>query len=116
MQGEYRGDFTRDTFYQFKHLSRVLKQQGRVDLEANWNEQMAILLHYWHGLARDLIGQHGGPAEVGSASTTGFEIDQLSAGGAAVQGDFSIHEGHYYVDGILCELDASPASIIAIND
>ena len=39
MQGEYRGDFTRDTFNPLKHFSRVLMQQGRVQLDADWNEQ-----------------------------------------------------------------------------
>jgi hypothetical protein len=38
MQGEYRGDFTRDTFNPLKNFSRVLMQQGRVQLDADWNE------------------------------------------------------------------------------
>ena len=41
-----KGDFTRDTFDRTKHYSRVLMQQGRVTLDADWNEQTAILLHY----------------------------------------------------------------------
>jgi len=38
-------------------------QQGRVQLDADWNEQTSILLHYLQNLAADLIGPHGGPAE-----------------------------------------------------
>ena len=38
-----RGDFSRDTFDPVKHFSRVLQQQGRVQLDADWNEQTAIL-------------------------------------------------------------------------
>ena len=92
MQGEYRGDFTRDTFAQKKHFSRVLMQQGRVLLDADWNEQTAILLHYLQALAADIIGPHGGPGD-------GFKLTATTSPSA----DFNIAAGHYYVDGILCE-------------
>lgn len=87
-----KGDFSRDTFHRQHHFSRVLMQQGRVLLDADWNEQTSILLHYLRTLAADLIGPHGGPDE-------GFEItcsDERPC-------DFMIGRGHYYVDGILCE-------------
>lgn len=86
-----KGDFSRDTFDKAKHFSRVLMQQGRVQLDADWNEQTAILLHYLQSLAADLIGPHGG---VGDS----FEIKTLEG-----SNDFKITKGHYYVDGILCE-------------
>lgn len=92
-----KGDFTRDTFDASNHFSRVLMQQGRVQLDADWNEQAAILLHYLQTLAADLIGPHGGPGD-------GFKI-----GAATAQTDppiaynFAIGKGHYYVNGILCE-------------
>ena len=70
MQGEYRGDFTRDTFHRANHFCRVLMQQGRVQLDADWNEQAAILLHYLRSLGRDVIGQHGGPNPAGFAIAT----------------------------------------------
>jgi hypothetical protein len=98
MQGEYRGDFTRDTFYAANHFSRVLMQQGRVQLDADWNEQTAILLHFLRSLASDLIGQHGGPSQ-----NLGFDIQPIATPGAAPN-DLLIGAGHYYVDGILCEL------------
>jgi hypothetical protein len=98
MQGEYRGDFTRDTFYAANHFCRVLMQQGRVQLDADWNEQTAILLHFLRSLARDLIGQHGGPSQ-----NLGFNIQPIVTKGAAAN-DLLIGAGHYYVDGILCEL------------
>ena len=56
-----KGDFTRNTFDPAKHYSRVLSQQGRVQLDADANEQAAILLHYLQTLAADLIGPAGGP-------------------------------------------------------
>lgn len=88
------GDFSRNTFDATKHFMRVLMQQGRVQLDADWNEQAAILLHYLQSLAVDLIGQHGGPA----GSNFGFGISLDSA-----RNNFIIGNGHYYVDGILCE-------------
>ena len=37
-----KGDFSRDTFDPAKQFTRVLMQQGRVQLDADWNEQIAI--------------------------------------------------------------------------
>lgn len=87
-----QGNFSRDTFHRQHHFSRVLLQQGRVLLDADWNEQTSIILHYLRTLAADLIGPHGGPDD-------GFRITcdpDLTC-------DFVIGYGHYYVDGILCE-------------
>jgi hypothetical protein len=105
MQGEYRGDFTRDTFHPANHFSRVLMQQGRVQVDADWNEQGAILLHYLRSLGADLIGPHGGPGP-----NPGFEIQPIS--GSA--NDFRIGAGHYYVDGILCELGSTPVTAVVM--
>ena len=82
------GDFTRNTFDAAKQYSRVLKQQGRVDLDADWNEQTAILLHYMRALTRDLFGAAAGPAE-----GCGFKIDKDGA-------NLTIGKGRYYVGGI----------------
>jgi hypothetical protein len=89
-----KGDFSRNTFDSRKHFSRVLMQQGRVQLDADWNEQAAILLHYLQTLAADLTGPHAGPAD-----NLGFEIKPND------EGNFDIGPGRYYVDGILCEND-----------
>lgn len=93
------GNFSRDTFDRRQHFSRVLMQQGRVLLDADWNEQTAILLHHLRTLAADLIGPHGGPRD-------GFRI----SGDEDFPYDFTIAPGHYYVDGILCENDAGSDS------
>ena len=37
------GDYTRFTFDPKKHYAGVLKQQGRVDLDADWNELVEIM-------------------------------------------------------------------------
>jgi hypothetical protein len=89
-----KGDFTRDTFDPANHFSRVLMQQGRVTLDADHNEQTAILLHYLRTLTRDLIGPYAAPLEHG-----GFLIGPSATGG------FNISAGRYYVDGILIEND-----------
>jgi hypothetical protein len=96
MQGEFRGDFTRDAFEQAKHFSRVLMQQGRVLLDSDWNEQTSILLHFLRTLASDLIGPHGGP-------DNSFKIGLRKDGATTVGRDFMVGAGHYYVEGVLCE-------------
>ena len=58
------GDISRITFNPLKHFTSVLLQQGRVQIDADWNEQSSILLHYLRVLAADLIGQHGGPDDL----------------------------------------------------
>jgi hypothetical protein len=117
-----RGDFTRETFDRRHHYTRVLLQQGRVHLDADWNEQTAIARHHLRTLAADLIGPHGGPA-----GACGFElisdpavVDNLTDDlgrpvrpGRAKElrakiasGDFLIGQGRYYVEGMLAECDS----------
>jgi hypothetical protein len=89
-----KGDFSRLPV-SGKHFSRVLMQQGRVQLDADWNEQMDNVLHFLWTLAADLIGDHGG-------GENAFEV----VADAALTKDFEIRPGHYYVNGVLCENDA----------
>jgi len=113
-----KGDFTRVTFDPARHASRVLMQQGRVQLDADFNEQSAILLRYLRLLATDLLGPHAGP----DGAALGFEIAVKGAGVdlAAVEpdparrkqlqdgldkGDVVIGPGRYYVRGVLVEND-----------
>ncbi len=94
MDGDFKGDFTRDSFDPFKHFSRVLMQQGRVLCDADWNEQHDILSRYLRTLALDVIGPFGGPA-----TGSGFQITKPQQ----KEDGFLISSGHYYVDGILIE-------------
>jgi hypothetical protein len=98
-----KGDFSRDTFDPFRHFSRVLLQQGRVALDADANEQSAILLRFLRQLAADLIGPHAGPAD-----HCGFEVHRSDAKGQP--SDLRLGAGRYYVDGILCENDRPDAT------
>jgi len=90
-----KGDFSRVSFDPRHHFSQVLLQQGRVTLDADPNEQGAILLHYLRTLARDLFGAYGGPVD-----HLGFGLQIDASGEAPV---LRIDAGRYYVDGILCE-------------
>jgi hypothetical protein len=96
-----KGDFTRDTYDATRHFSRVLMQQGRVQLDADSNEQAAILLRYIQALAADLIGPHGGPAKDNGDKGDGFRLAEVAG-----ERDFEILPGHYYVRGALCENEA----------
>jgi len=96
-----KADLSRTTFNRFKRFSRVVAQQGRVQLDADWNEQSSIMLYQLRRLAADIIGPAGGPAD-----NLGFGITPLEAP-TAKDADFAIGAGRYYVDGILCELDAN---------
>ena len=93
-----KGDFTRLTFQREKHFSRVLRQQGRVTLDADDNEQTAILLHYLRTLARDLIGPYAAPSEGG-----GFALSVRPDNHTLI-----LSGGRYYVDGILIENEDDP--------
>jgi hypothetical protein len=106
-----KADLTRVTFNPLKHFSRVLMQQGRVQLDADWNEQGAILLHALRRLAADLYGPAAGPAD-----NLGFEIGALDAKLKLGSTDFGIGLGHYYVDGILCEAGATAVAIAVASD
>jgi hypothetical protein len=101
-----KADLTRVTFDPFQHFDRVLMQQGRVQLDADWNEQGAILLRYLRALAVDLIGPQGGPS-----GNWGFGLTLIGVT-PPVSSDFRIGLGRYYVDGILCEADTRPVGFI----
>lgn len=91
-------DISRTTFRPERHYSAVIAQQGRVQLDADANEQTAIQLAQARTVAADLIGRHGGPA-----GATGFAI-RFEGRGTELD-DLTIGGGRYYVNGI--QLDAS---------
>ncbi|MBA2623255.1 MAG: hypothetical protein H0U88_06490, partial [Chthoniobacterales bacterium] len=94
-----KGDFTRDTFHKPRHYRSVRQQQGRVQLDADWNEQMDIQTELDQSTNEDVIGQSGAPI-----TGDGFEV-----GVTAGNDDLTLTAGRMYVDGILCELEADPA-------
>lgn len=56
-----KGDFSRRSFDRRKHYRSVLQQQGRVQLDADWNEQAAIIGYRTETGTIDNIGGCGGP-------------------------------------------------------
>ena len=51
------GDYTRFTFDPVKDYSAVLNQQGRVGLDADWNELIEITDRRWRAETIDIIGR-----------------------------------------------------------
>jgi uncharacterized protein DUF6519 len=112
-----RTDITRNTFDPAKNFSRVLMQQGRVQLDADWNEQASILLHYLRALAADLIGPGGGPREACGFEpiTTQAQLDAISTilkldskeakwlKDLLLKDKLLLGPGRYYVEGVLVE-------------
>lgn len=97
------GDYTRFTHKPQKRYSGVLMQQGRVQLDADWNEQIEILTRRWQVQAADTVG----PCAVPKATTPdGFKITAV----AGPPPDLLIGVGRIYVDGLLAEiLEGEPA-------
>jgi hypothetical protein len=94
-----KGDFTRRTFHSRDHYRGVLLQQGRVQLDADWNEQIEIQEELDRTTTRDTVGRHGGPlGDVGMEIVC--RVGDVTGGCAGA--DLRISAGRYYVDGILC--------------
>lgn len=92
-----KGDFSRETFDPKKHYARVLMQQGRVQTDADWNEESAIQEHRDTTTALDVIGACGAPVhDAGFAITTDGKM-------------LTIGKGRFYTDGILVENDTAVA-------
>ena len=58
-----KGDFTRWTYWRKKHYRNVNMQQGRTQIDADWNEQNSINFHYETASLRDVIGRSGTPVD-----------------------------------------------------
>lgn len=116
-----KADFTRNSFRPENEYSRVLMQQGRLQLDADWNEQVSIFWHFLRSFTRDLVGPYAGPAnhcgfaivtmgdfdyndgepmrkELGIDKARQAELRQMLENGS----DFLIGPGRFYVDGIPC--------------
>ena len=93
------GDLSRFPSGLSGQYSGVLAQQGRLLLDAELNEQNAILLDYLRRLTTDLIGPFAGPIH-----QAGFAVDPVVQDGKcrAVR----LGRGHYYVYGLRCQVPA----------
>jgi hypothetical protein len=86
------GDYSRWSFDPQRDFSALLKQQGRVDTDADWNEAVALLLRRLQAGTLDTVG----PAVVPRTTPNAFHIE-------AAGGTFTIDRGRMYVDGLLAE-------------
>lgn len=102
------GDYSRQTHDPRKRFAAVLMQQGRIQIDADWNEQAAIALDRARRQARDTFGR---------AAVSRFSTDQAFRIGI-VPGpprDLSIAPGRMYVEGLLAEAfgaDGAPISYL----
>jgi hypothetical protein len=100
------GDYSRKTFKASRNYSGVLMQQGRVQLDADWNEQIDIKLRRQRVETVDTLGRAVVPME----TPDGFKIELNS-------GELTIFPGRMYVDGLLAENHgASPELFYAALD
>jgi hypothetical protein len=86
------GDYSRNTFDPKKHFSGVLMQQGRVQLDADWNELVGIVARRLRAETTDIIGRCVVPKE----TPDGFKI-------ALAGSTLTIGPGRIYVHGLLAE-------------
>lgn len=86
------GDYSRKRFNPEKHYQGVLRQQGRVDLDADWNEYVDLQDRRWRAETIDVVGRCGVPAE----TPDGFKIDVNG-------GELTVGQGRMYVDGYVAE-------------
>jgi hypothetical protein len=94
------GDYTRFSFDPLKRYSGVLMQQGRVQLDSDWNEEIDILRRRLRTTTLDIMGPLGVPYAV---SPNAFSIGWI----AGPPADLSIGPGRLYVDGIQIEAFAA---------
>jgi hypothetical protein len=102
------GDYSRQTHDPRKRFAAVLMQQGRVQVDADWNEQAEIVQERIRRQARDTFGR---------AAVSRFSTDQAFRI-SIIPGpprDLSIQPGRMYVEGLLAEAfadDGSPISYL----
>jgi hypothetical protein len=87
------GDYTRFTFDPRRDRSGVLMQQGRVMLDADFNEQVELVGRRLRAETMDIIGRCIVPIDTPDA----FHIQLTGTGG------LTIGRGRMYVDGLLAE-------------
>ena len=103
-----KGDFSRSTFRKKKHYRKVKMQQGRVQVDADWNEQIDIQDNYDRTYIQDIIGKSGAPkgnfdpSEDDPSEDTSFKIKPFKIT-PSDRARYTIGKGRYYVEGLLIE-------------
>src|SRR5262245_38570193 len=98
------GDISRSTFVATRHYTGVRMQQGRVQLDADWNELVDIERYLEQTEALDVIGPTGVPK-----AASGFELTVAPDGT-----DFLLSPGRAWVGGTPCELEAESTAVTTV--
>ncbi|RFC36159.1 MAG: copper-binding protein (NosD) [Candidatus Nitrotoga sp. SPKER] len=95
------GDYSRVRFDPRIDLSGVLMQQGRVQLDSDWNEWVAVLDRRLRAESVDTLGVQVTPGITGVAVVSPQTPDAFKI--EASGGNITIGRGRMYVDGLLAE-------------
>jgi len=105
-----KGDNSRDTFRREKHFRNVRMQQGRVQIDADWNELADIYDNLLAGAAGDIMRPAlatgiPAPTIASPTPTSGVGALGINLGGTGGNTNLTINPGRFYVDGIVGELN-----------
>jgi hypothetical protein len=109
-----KGDFSQwRPFDPAENFNGVLHQQGRVLLDADWNDQTRLEAHWQNRAGQDLIGE--GVAAVPAGDASGFKIEaaQVATVGGVDRVELSVRPGHAWVDGRLVYFGGDPTTIVS---
>ncbi len=94
-------DTSRSTFDPWNDYSGVVMEQGRVQLDSDWNEWLAEISRRTRAGTLDLVGRAAYPP------TTPFAF-QITASVTGTTNSLTIGRGRMYVDGLLAENHGNP--------
>jgi hypothetical protein len=101
-------DNSRFTFDPWKNYLGVVMQQGRVQLDSDWNEWVAELLRRVQAGTLDILGLSGVPTSTPNA----FKITAgQQTSNNTTTNQISIGTGRIYVDGVLAENHGTKGSV-----
>lgn len=117
-----KGDFTRSTFQRQKHYTSVRMQQGRLQLDSDWNEQADIQNYLRQSQVVDMVGSDSGAPSVnpatGQPTRNSFRVVVVALSNPPKDNepsDLALIPGHFYANGVLCELETGssfPARLV----
>jgi hypothetical protein len=102
-----KGDYSRNSYIPRKNYRAVRMQQGRVLLDADWNEMVDIINDQYTAALRSIVGAHGGLRDgfkITSVETSTKWAPETTSHSDRALPDLYIHAGQYYVDGYSCTL------------
>ncbi len=99
------GDISRSTFDPSRRYAGVRMQQGRVQLDSDWNEQLDIQARRDRAAMIDAVGEAAGPVH---DCGFGLKVSPDSS-------DLLVEPGRYWVRGVLCEAATDQTPVISID-